>query len=67
MDRMDHRSNKNSETPEMGPMGSLAIVVRAPISLMPGIVSMVEAVHGARVVYQRTSAGRLRIVPDEER
>jgi len=33
---------------------------------MPVFVRMVEEIPGARVVYQRTSAGKLRIVPEEE-
>lgn len=55
---------KSAEDPGEGPVASLAIVLRMPIAKMPEVFSLVQGVEGVRVVYQRTSAGRLTIVED---
>jgi hypothetical protein len=65
MDRTDYRDKEDIETPDLGPIASFAIVVRMPLASMPDLVHLVERMPGARVVYQRTSAGRLRIIEEE--
>lgn len=47
------------------PRGTVAVVARMYLKDMPSFVRMVEEIPGARLVYQRTSAGRLRIVAEE--
>jgi hypothetical protein len=56
--------NKDAEARSEGPEASLALVLRMPIARMPELVRMAEELPGTRVVYQRTSAGRLTIVEE---
>lgn len=56
--------NKSIEDPRE-PRGTIAVVVRMPLKDMPAFVRSIENIPGAILVYQRTSAGRLRIVPEE--
>lgn len=47
------------------PRGTIAVVVRMYLKDMPELVRFIEDVPGARLVYQRTSAGKLRIIEGE--
>lgn len=61
----ERASLKSAEDPNE-PRGTIAIVARMNLKDMSSFVRMVEEIPGARLIYQRTSAGKLRIV-DEER
>lgn len=68
MKEKEYNGNKDAvEQPSEGPDASLALVLRMPITRMPELVRMARDIPGTRVVYQRTSAGRLLIVEDGER
>jgi hypothetical protein len=67
MTRTDERAYNSTVDPENEPRGSLALVIKTDISRMPEIVRLVEQVPGARIVYQRTSVGRLRIIEEGSR
>lgn len=62
-ERWEH---KGAEDPNE-PRGTIAVVARMNLKDMPAFVRMVEEIPGARLIYQRTSAGRLLIVDDGER
>jgi hypothetical protein len=57
--------NKGAEDPNE-PRGTIAVVVRMALKDMPAFTRSVEEIPGARLIYQRTSAGRLRIVPESD-
>ncbi|WP_019177694.1 hypothetical protein [Methanomassiliicoccus luminyensis] len=54
-----------AENPELGPIGTFAIVIRMPLGSMSELARMAAQFPGARIIYQRTSAGRLTIVDGE--
>lgn len=56
--------DQNKAVEEREPYGSLALVLKMPISKMPEYMRLLREVPGVRVVYLRTSAGRLRIVEE---
>jgi hypothetical protein len=60
----EHNRNKVAEDQDEGPEATLALVLRMPIARMPEVCARVNDVPGARIVYQRTSAGRLTIIEE---
>lgn len=46
------------------PRGTIAVVVRMYLKDMPELVRSIEDIQGARLIYQRTSAGKLRIIEE---
>ena len=57
--------HKTVEDLSGGPVASFAFVLKMPIVRMPEVFHKIEEVPGARIVYMKTSAGRLTI--SEER
>lgn len=64
MNQKEPKRIKDVEEPNEGPNASLALVLNMPISRMPELVRMAQQLPGTRVVYQRTSVGRLTIVEE---
>ena len=63
---MVQKDAKEQETfgDEDQPWGTIAIVVKMPLAGMPGLIKAVQQVPDAKIVYKRTSAGRLTIVEE---
>lgn len=64
MNGRDKLEHKGVEDPNE-PRGTIAVVSRMYLKDMPAFIRSVEEIPGARLVYQRTSAGKLRIIPEE--
>lgn len=47
------------------PDGTLALVLRMPIDRMPDVITKINEISGARIIYQTKSVGRLKIVPED--
>jgi hypothetical protein len=47
------------------PRGSMALILSVEIVRMPDIVRLVRQVPGTKVLYQRVSAGRLRVIEEK--
>jgi len=58
----EHRTEyKDYACPSTEPQASFALILKADIMRLPEIVRSIELIPGTRIVYQRVSAGRLRI------
>lgn len=62
---VNYKEGNKSFEDKNEPYGTIAVVARMYLKDMPTFVRMVEDIPGAFLIYQRTSAGKLRILAEE--